>query len=83
MINYYSVADHKLAEIESPREDCWISLVHPTEQEITAMSERYGMDMDAFQDGFLVFGICRPDDDVDSLHKLFFVAGKFHLLSPL
>ena len=49
MMNYYSVVENKIAELESPQEDCWISLVHPTEQEVAAMSERYGVDMDALR----------------------------------
>ncbi len=49
MINYYRTVDSRITEIESPMEDCWISLVNPTEAEVAAIAERYGVDMDAMK----------------------------------
>ncbi len=49
MINYYRAVDNKLTTVESPMEDCWISLVKPTEAEVAATGERYGIDMDAMK----------------------------------
>ncbi len=49
MINYYRAVNNKLTTLESPMEDCWISLVNPTEAEVAAMSERYGVDTDALK----------------------------------
>ena len=49
MINYYRVVENKLTTVESPMEDCWISLVNPTEAEVAAAGERYGIDMDAMK----------------------------------
>lgn len=49
MINYYRVVENKIAEIESPMEDCWINLMNPTEAEAAAIATRYGIDMDAMK----------------------------------
>lgn len=49
MINYYCRIDNRVTEIESPREDCWISLVNPTEAEVATTAERYDVDPDAIK----------------------------------
>lgn len=49
MINYYGKVDNKVTEFESPREDCWISIVSPTEAEVATTAERYGIDPDAIR----------------------------------
>lgn len=49
MINYYCKSDNRVTEIESPREDCWISLVNPTAAEVAATAKRYGVDPDAIK----------------------------------
>lgn len=49
MVNYYRAADNKLITLNTPTEDCWISLVNPTEAESVAAAERYGIDMDAMK----------------------------------
>ena len=37
MIKYYCSEQNRITEIESLGEDCWISLVNPTEVEVAAM----------------------------------------------
>lgn len=49
MISCYRFVDNRIAEIESPMEDCWISLVNPTEAEVAETAERYGVDIDALK----------------------------------
>lgn len=49
MIKYYCSEQNRITEIESPGEDCWISLVNPTEAEVAAMVNQYGIDADAMR----------------------------------
>lgn len=49
MISYYRSVENKLTALESPMEDCWISLVNPTDAEVSATAERYGVDVDALK----------------------------------
>ena len=49
MTKYYCSEQNHITEIESPREDCWISLVNPTEAEVAAMVNQYGIDTDAMR----------------------------------
>lgn len=49
MISYYRSVENKLTALESPMEDCWISLVSPTDGEVAATAERYGVDIDALK----------------------------------
>lgn len=49
MISYYRSVENKLTALESPMEDCWISLVNPTDGEVAATAERYGVDIDALK----------------------------------
>ena len=49
MVNYYRAVDNKLATLDMPTEDCWISLVNPSETESVAVAKRYGIDMDAMK----------------------------------
>ena len=49
MIKYYCSEQNRITEIESPGEDCWISLVNPTEVEVAAMVNQYGIDADAMR----------------------------------
>lgn len=49
MIKYYCSEQNRITEIESLGEDCWISLVNPTEVEVAAMVNQYGIDADAMR----------------------------------
>lgn len=49
MISYYRSVENKLTALESPMEGCWISLVNPTDGEVAATAERYGVDIDALK----------------------------------
>lgn len=49
MIKHYCSEQNRITEIESPGEDCWISLVNPTEAEVAAMVNQYGIDADAMR----------------------------------
>lgn len=49
MISYYRSVENKLTALESPMEDCWISLVNPTDTEVAATAGRYGVDVDALK----------------------------------
>ena len=54
MIQYYCSEQNRITEIESPGEDCWISLVNPTEAEVAAMVNQYGIDADAMRSRFVL-----------------------------
>jgi len=46
LVNYYRSIDGKIREIESAEEGCWISLINPTETEISDIEEDMGIDRD-------------------------------------
>ncbi len=46
MVNYYRSIDGKIREIQSAEEGCWISLINPTETEISDIEEDMGIDRD-------------------------------------
>lgn len=47
MTKYYITKDGKTSTVKEPESGCWISLIHPNENELTAISERYSIDPDA------------------------------------
>lgn len=46
MVNYYRSIEGKICEIESPEAGCWISLIAPTETEISDIEDDMGIDRD-------------------------------------
>lgn len=46
MINYYRSVEGRLCEIEQAEPGCWISMVNPTETEISTIEEDMGVDRD-------------------------------------
>jgi magnesium transporter len=46
MIRYYLTENEKLWEESGPQDGGWISLVAPTEQELSSISQRFHLDMD-------------------------------------
>ncbi len=49
MIRYYLTEDEKLNRLERPESGCWVSIVAPTEAELTEISGRYQLDSDALR----------------------------------
>lgn len=49
MINYYLTEAGILRKITEPESNCWISMVAPTEQELAAVSEHYGLEIDVLR----------------------------------
>ena len=46
MVTYYKTVDDKLMEIDSPQKGCWISMVHPTDAELSIVSRQTGTELD-------------------------------------
>ncbi len=46
MITYYRSIEGRLCEIEQPEAGCWISMINPTETEISDIEEDMGVDRD-------------------------------------
>ncbi|MGN0701065.1 MAG: magnesium transporter CorA family protein [Oscillospiraceae bacterium] len=46
MITYYRSIEGRLCEIEKPEAGCWISMINPTETEISDIEEDMGVDRD-------------------------------------
>ncbi len=46
MINYYKRIDNKLCEINGPEAGCWVSVINPTETEISTLEEDMNIDRD-------------------------------------
>lgn len=46
MVKYYRSIEGKICEIESPEAGCWISLIAPTETEISDIEDDMGIDRD-------------------------------------
>ncbi|MBD5128560.1 MAG: magnesium transporter CorA family protein [Ruminococcaceae bacterium] len=46
MVNYYRSIDGKIREIENAEAGCWISLINPTETEISDIEDDMGIDRD-------------------------------------
>lgn len=47
MIKYYGTVENRVTQIESPREGCWISLIHPTEAEVAEICRDFHLEIDA------------------------------------
>lgn len=46
MVNYYRSIEGKIREIENAEAGCWISLINPTETEISDIEDDMGIDRD-------------------------------------
>jgi magnesium transporter len=46
MIHIFKTIDNAIHQIEEPEKDCWISMIHPDEAELTSIAERYCIDID-------------------------------------
>lgn len=46
MVNYYRSIEGKICELEKPEAGCWISLINPTETEISDIEDDMGIDRD-------------------------------------
>ncbi len=46
MVNYYRSIEGKICELEKPEAGCWISLIDPTETEISDIEDDMGIDRD-------------------------------------
>ena len=46
MVKYYRNIETHLCEIERPEAGCWISVVNPTETEISDLEDDLGIDRD-------------------------------------
>ena len=44
MVFYYLSEGQKLLTLDSPAEGCWVSMIHPTEEEIKFISTHYSID---------------------------------------
>lgn len=44
MIKYYSTKNDNVYKQDAPQNGCWVSLIAPTEQELTTVAEYYGVD---------------------------------------
>lgn len=49
MINYYLTENKTLRKITEPKNNSWISIVAPTLQELTSVSERYSLEIDVLR----------------------------------
>ena len=72
MIKYYCSEQNRITEIESPGEDCWISLVNPTEAEVAAMVNQYGIDADAMRSALDTDERSRIETDENYVKNIFF-----------
>ena len=46
LVNYYRSIEGKIREIENAEAGCWISLINPTETEISDIEDDMGIDRD-------------------------------------
>ena len=46
MVTFFNTIDDKLVEIDSPEKGCWISMVHPDEEEVQRIAQQTGADFD-------------------------------------
>ena len=46
MISIFKTIDNAIHQIEEPEKDCWISMIHPDENELHSIAERYAIDID-------------------------------------
>lgn len=46
MVQIFKTIDNAIHQIEEPEKDCWISMIHPDEAELTSVAERYSIDID-------------------------------------
>ena len=46
MVTYFKTVDDKLMEIDAPQKGCWISMVHPTDAELSIVSRQTGTELD-------------------------------------
>lgn len=46
LVNYYRSIEGKICELEKPEAGCWISLINPTETEISDIEDDMGIDRD-------------------------------------
>lgn len=49
MVKFYNSVHNRIMEQDSFKEDCWISLVDPTEAEVARIAEYYSVDTDAIK----------------------------------
>ena len=46
MVFYYMSEGQKLLSVDAPQDGCWVSMIHPTEEEIKSVSSRFSIDAD-------------------------------------
>lgn len=46
MIKYFVTKDGVLQNVDAPRKDCWINMIHPTEKELQEIEEKYNIESD-------------------------------------
>lgn len=46
MVTYYKTIDDKLMELDSPQKGCWVSMVHPSDAELSIVSRQTGTELD-------------------------------------
>ncbi|MBE5879391.1 MAG: magnesium transporter CorA family protein [Lachnospiraceae bacterium] len=44
MVFYYMSEGQKLLSLDAPQDGCWISMIHPTEEEIQSVSSKFSID---------------------------------------
>ena len=49
MIRFYLTEDDKLKELDEPQTGCWVSMLAPTDEELTGISRRYNLDIDVLR----------------------------------
>lgn len=45
MVQYYMTEGQQLLTLEAPKEGCWISMIHPTEDELSRISQDYSIEI--------------------------------------
>ncbi len=45
MVNYYISEGQRIRTLDAPMEGCWISMIHPTENEVLDISQKFSIDV--------------------------------------